>query len=262
MNINEQQFSLLIKEGYLASSSIGYGLSSLRRAGTHLKGEYYQAFFQLSIGLERLMKLIIIQYHRGKNNSFPNNKILKNYGHDLFKLYQTIINLETTQELIIDTSEVSMKILLFLSEFSKSSRYYNLDTLTGRQHTVDPLIKWIEIQELILKKHPKRKNSKSIYNQEFARFFNESSAVIVFDERNKLFKNVEEFLNKMELDEYIQGYAVYYTYLLISPLTKRLGEIELEFYLYPHLREFFSIFNGGFSKYEIRKKKNWINIGS
>lgn len=77
------------------------------------------------------MKLIIIQNYRGINNSFPSNGILKNFGHDLVELYETINNLESNDGTIVD-DELSKWILRFLSEFAKTTRYYNLDTLTGR----------------------------------------------------------------------------------------------------------------------------------
>lgn len=43
--ITNEQISLLTKEGYIASTTIGYGLNALSRAGIYAQGEYYQAFF-------------------------------------------------------------------------------------------------------------------------------------------------------------------------------------------------------------------------
>lgn len=258
MKNSDQEFSLLIKEGYLASSSIGHGLTALRKAGTHAKGEYYQAFFQLSIGLERLMKLIIIQYYRGTNNAFPNNKILKSYGHDLSNLYQTIVKWKINQKTILHTEKISLKILEFLSEFAKTTRYYNLDTLTGRQQYTDPLIQWRAIQGLIIQKHPKRRR-KSKLKDTLINLLNERSYVIVYNEKNELFSNVGELFQQIELDEYTQSYSVYYTLLLIENLATILENIEFNYNLYPCLRDFFYYFkSNGLTKYEIRRKKNWI----
>ncbi|ENZ4334976.1 hypothetical protein ACHEMW_004223 [Escherichia coli] len=45
-----QQFSI---EALLASASLRSGLTALNKCKYHDKGSFYNAFFQLSIGLER-----------------------------------------------------------------------------------------------------------------------------------------------------------------------------------------------------------------
>jgi hypothetical protein len=257
IQIKNDQISLLIKEGYIASTSIGYGLNALNRAGISAQGEYYQAFFQLSIGLERLMKLIIIQYYRGTNNTFPSNKVLKNYGHDLLELYQTINEFETNKKSIPD-DEISIKILSFLSEFAKTTRYYNLDTLTGREQKRNPLEVWNEIQEEISKRHSKRKTLKSEMNDHLALVLDEISSTVVFNEKNEIIRSAGDLLKKAEINKHVQGYAVYYTYLIISRLAKILDKTESQYGLFPYLWEFFTYFFDGLSKVEIRKKKNWV----
>ncbi|WP_432405730.1 hypothetical protein [Wukongibacter sp. M2B1] len=77
MKITTTQEAILLKEAGLASSSLEYGLTILRKAELTRKAEYYQAFFQLSIGLERLMKIIIIENYLGVEKKFPSNSILK-----------------------------------------------------------------------------------------------------------------------------------------------------------------------------------------
>lgn len=47
---------ILANEAALTASLLGNGLNSLRRADMYNKGLYYQAFFSLSIGIERLLK--------------------------------------------------------------------------------------------------------------------------------------------------------------------------------------------------------------
>ena len=47
-------------------------------------GLYTQAFFALSIGLERVAKLVIIEdYAIDNKGRFPDNNILKNIKHDI-----------------------------------------------------------------------------------------------------------------------------------------------------------------------------------
>lgn len=256
--IKHEQASLLIKEGYIASTSIGYGLNALRKAGIHMQGEYYQAFFQLSIGLERLMKLIIIQHYRSINNNFPNNKTMKEYGHNLVELYKKIYEFEANNNPKEDDI-LSVKTLEFLSEFAMSTRYYNLDSLTGRHQTINPLVEWSEIQNEIYKRHfEHKKDPKSEMKEMFYNIMNENSYVIAYDEKNKLFKSPKELFEKTEKNKRVQGHSVYYLYLIIQRLVEILENIEYEYNLYPCLREFFVLFNCDLSKKEILNKKRWL----
>lgn len=255
--ITNEQLSLLIKEGYIASTSIGYGLTALTKAGLHAQGEYYQAFFQLTIGLERLMKLIIIQYFRGKNNMFPNNRIMRGYGHNLLQLYNTILEFDTNINTEPDES-ICLRILSFLSEFAMSTRYYNLDFLTGKQQTKNPLFEWTEIQNEIFEKHFHESQTKRKVSKEIVSFLNDNSYVLVFNVENELVKDAKELFEKTEKIQRIQGYSVYYVYRIINRLVEVLENTEYQYKLYPYLREFFVLFHGGLSKKEILKKKKWV----
>ncbi|MGG3306566.1 hypothetical protein ABER23_03960 [Paenibacillus lautus] len=42
IQVTNEQISLLTKEGYIASTTIGYGLNALSRAGNYAQGKYYQ----------------------------------------------------------------------------------------------------------------------------------------------------------------------------------------------------------------------------
>ena len=62
-NFNEKE-KLLFLESNLTLTSLADGLDCLRYASTYYKGLYYQAFFSLAIGIERLLKLIFINKYR------------------------------------------------------------------------------------------------------------------------------------------------------------------------------------------------------
>lgn len=65
---------LLQQEGLLAEACLCNGLTALRHANLgDKKARFYSAFFELSIGFERLMKLIIIIDHMAKHNLTPPN---------------------------------------------------------------------------------------------------------------------------------------------------------------------------------------------
>ena len=58
----------LEQEGYLISSCLSMGLTELRKADVYNKGAFYSSFFNLSVGLERLLKSIIILIRLQKKN--------------------------------------------------------------------------------------------------------------------------------------------------------------------------------------------------
>ena len=62
-----QQFSI---EALLASASLRSGLTALNKCKYHDKGSFYNAFFQLSIGLERFFKIIYVFFEVCSNKIF------------------------------------------------------------------------------------------------------------------------------------------------------------------------------------------------
>ena len=66
----------------LVQQLIGSGATALGRANYADKGEYYNAFFGLSTGIERLTKLILVADHAiCSGGKFPSHSNIKNYGH-------------------------------------------------------------------------------------------------------------------------------------------------------------------------------------
>lgn len=51
---------------------------------------FYSAFFKLSIGFERVLKLVLILDHMARNQlAPPDSKAAENYGHKLRALFDT-----------------------------------------------------------------------------------------------------------------------------------------------------------------------------
>jgi hypothetical protein len=141
-----ESFRLLQQEGFLIHSCLTAGLTALRGAGPDdRKGQYYTAFFQLSIGLERLMKVIVVLNHMARHQlAPPAPDTLKGVGHDLLTLFEAIrsdIDIHTgfglLQNIARDSTEYAL--LEFLAEFAKRTRYYNLDALAASRPSRDPL---------------------------------------------------------------------------------------------------------------------------
>jgi hypothetical protein len=121
----------LQQECLFVTSNLDKGLSGITKvifdnldSHTHL----YQAFFYLSIGLERLFKICIAQ-----NNSSDS---LQKYGHDIQKLYTQIIVLHQQKNVVINCDKIDQSIISFITYFASShGRYYNFNKLYKNNQT-------------------------------------------------------------------------------------------------------------------------------
>jgi len=147
-----EKFLLIQQEAFLARSSLLSGLDALRKANVNDtdKGRFYESFFLLSIGLERLMKLMVICHHMANNQlNTPSNAVLRAAGHNLLDLYEACCNIAISEmprpPAFVRDGELEFEILRFLSEFAIYSRYYNLDKISAKSDKPDPLAEWWKI---------------------------------------------------------------------------------------------------------------------
>src|SRR5229473_491775 len=80
------RFIALNRETELAKRVMCSGLSALRRATPARAGLYYDAFFGLSIGLERFAKLAWLIDEWIEKGAFPTNSDLRRKGHNILAL--------------------------------------------------------------------------------------------------------------------------------------------------------------------------------
>lgn len=158
-----------------------------------------------------------------------------------------------------NTNDLFEPILQFLSDYAQGSRYYNLDTLSGRStKNGDPLHKWYEIQQIIKLKHCKTKDHSQFEMELLKSLANHSIfhyTAINDKPINDAFQYFEEgkYLNK------IQGYSVWYFYQIIDYLVKLLLNEAEKKPMLPYYNEFFPLFNNPYymTKEEILRKKKW-----
>jgi len=142
----------LQREAQLAGEQIAVGVTVLGRANHAQTGLYAQALFGLSIGLERLGKLIVIADHAIESNGqFPTDTHLRRVGHDLSKLFPRCEKIGKR----LDSNRayaprpvdpIHQGIERALSEFATTSRYYNLNHIAGAAgQQTDPIALWWEI---------------------------------------------------------------------------------------------------------------------
>lgn len=151
------------RETMLVRDLLGAGATSLGRAGYGDKlGEYYIAFFGLTLGLERLAKLILVADHAISNGgTMPDEKVVKKYGHELVKLFNAAADIETTHGLTIEyerpTDSISTKIVDVLDAFAdaRRGRYANFAALGDPNlSTEEPIARWWDdVATSILKSH-------------------------------------------------------------------------------------------------------------
>lgn len=143
------QWRALQREAQLAAEQIATGVTVLGRANHAQPGLYSQAFFGLSIGLERLGKLILIAHHAIENTgNFPSDSDLRQIGHDLRTLLprceligKTVNPGRPYASRPIDS--IHQGIEETLSEFAAKSRYYNINYITGGAgKQTDPIAMW------------------------------------------------------------------------------------------------------------------------
>lgn len=132
--ITDPRFIAFNREAELAKHLTCSGLTALRKATPGGPGIYYDAFFGLSVGLERLAKLAwLIDDCIRRNGTFPTEKDLKTVGHDIRKLIkeaQLIRRIQSAYSTFPKDS-ITDHIIECLSEFAEGTRYYNIDFFVG-----------------------------------------------------------------------------------------------------------------------------------
>lgn len=143
-----EQYHLLSQEAHLTKSSLLSGLDSLKKANLDDRGLFYSGLFQLSIGLERLMKIVVLLDYKVENSySNPTNRELRSYGHNIEQLYEkcSYINSKYNNGIAFDIDDKQKKILNVVSSFGTGARYYNLDKISSSNHSTDPLVLWASV---------------------------------------------------------------------------------------------------------------------
>lgn len=160
--MHDSKHTAIIREAQLAAGQICYGANALGKAN-HAETQFYaQAFFGLSIGLERMGKLIFLADYAIRNGgTFPNDdKELRRLGHDLRVLLPNCEVIAKTlnpnrgyaQRPVDPINEAAVEVLAL---FATKLRYYNLGFLAGTAGDQrDPIAMWWEkVAMLICQRH-------------------------------------------------------------------------------------------------------------
>ena len=260
-------FLLLQQEGHLMSSCLALGLTELRTANVHNKGAFYSSLLNISVGMERLLKAIIIMQHMLKNNlSVPTKKQLKGYGHNIIELYDECVKISINNGVSLpgrsSLNNINQELLVLLSDFAQTTRCHNLDALSAQQTGRDPLEHWGEIMLLILKQDATQRQRDKILGQAkmVANAIGDIS-ITIMQGLNKQPLTTEEALALPGLHDQAVKYAVLHLINMLSPIRDLISALShLAYSLgvsqspFPQMQEFLEwIWDD--RQYVLRKKK-------
>lgn len=270
MNYSAQfppSFLLLQQEAYLIRSCLATGLTELRSANVHNKGAFYSALFNLSVGIERLLKAIIIMEHMLKNSlSVPTKKQLKGYGHNITELYDECVKISNTYSGHLPSrnsiDSIDQELIGLLSDFAQTTRYHNLDALSAQQSGKDPLEHWSEIILLILGQDvPEKQRTKILGEAKLIANAIDDISITIMHGLDKQPLSTEEALALPGLHDQAVKYAVFRIMSILSPLRDLISTLSHEAYglgaaepPFPQMQEFLEwIWDD--RQYVLRKKK-------
>ena len=265
------QWQAVQREAQLAATQAAHGVTVLRRANHAQPGLYTQAFFGLSIGIERMGKLIfLVDYAISNGGDFPSDKDLRKVGHNLVDLLIKCEDISQHLSQSIDwisrpKNEIHQGIEEVLSQFAVKLRYYNLNYLAGSaQNQQDPLALWWEkVAEPICNRHysKKQRDQDQLESILIQNLLGEHSFVIHSTEAGEPINSVQQYLLKGRATHIVQKYSQLYTLQILRWLTSMLwqlssyGTYKKDIQAFLGLHEPFSFFLNE-DKY-FRNRKTW-----
>jgi len=157
----DKKFTLLAQEAHLTKNTILSGFDLLLKANffQDKDGYFYSSFFNISIGMERLLKLAVVTHYMLTNSySTPTKNQLKTkFGHNVKTLYGECVklmpayHLERKQQPVLDTEDQAL--IDFFSEYAMDSRYFNLNEVCEAKMDRSPLDKWLDIARSVYERY-------------------------------------------------------------------------------------------------------------
>lgn len=265
-------FNALSKEAQFAFEILGSGVTQIRKANYAKKGVYYEAFTNLSVGLERLGKLcLLLDYYIEHDGNFPDFKYLKQeIGHDITKLYDKSILIKEKYSFhfhfmnYIDHT-IHQNILKILSNFAITDRYENLNFLVTSEQKNNPISLWFKNVDMLIfdQRVTQRKKQLIYHNAEFAhKMMSRFTVVAHSDESGNEINEVFEASLRTGIYDAVKGYRQIYVIHIIRFWTELLRELQGKASIIG--REdipFFSDMFGSFYNHDsyLRTRKNFDN---
>jgi len=257
----DNRFFLLTNEAAIAAMNLSTGMNFLNKADFVTKAYFLNSYFLLSIGFERLLKLILVYEYHLTNNKLPENRYLKSYGHDLRKLFKKA-KLIADQLNVADyygdvfEDEICQDIIHFLSDFALRTRYYNLDNLNSEDISEEPITTWNEkINSRINERHYKNNEDRVRKVKEISKKLEDMFHVSILESSEKHVASIEDFYTRGLSINTERKYSVFYTYKIARFLSRLIYKLDAGNPL-PFVSEYFAIFRNTDDKY-VLSRKTW-----
>ncbi|MBV7265907.1 hypothetical protein [Erythrobacter ani] len=227
------EWHALRREASLVSQVIGAGATALGRASYGKSfGEYYTAFFGLSIGIERLAKLILVADHIiDHKGSLPDAKTVKAYGHRLKPLIEEAEKIAHKHGIanphLSPSDPICAAVIDCLDSFAAASkgRYANFETIGNPNFdpSNEPVNKWWEtVVEPILDKHYRGKRAEHGVRHRarvVGKLLSDVSTVLFFDENGNRMTDLQVASERSGQTKWAQEYGRFYALAVVRWLS-------------------------------------------
>lgn len=226
------------REASLVRHLIGSGVTALGRANyADQMGEYYTAFFGLSVGLERLAKLILVVDDAILNEGdMPEEGIVRKYGHELKNLIDAVETLSARHELELEyarpTCAINHAIIVCLDAFADAQRgrYANFGSLGDPNLSQEePIRKWWDnVAEAILEEHYYGTPMQTRVEARARSVDSDISSIsrgLHFNETGDMMQDVLSASIRTGQVDVVQRYGRYYTLITVRWLSEVLSDL-------------------------------------
>lgn len=265
--LTNQIWQALKRECILVRGLLGSGITAIGKATSNYLEGYYLAFFNLSIGIERLSKLVLIVDSKIINNEFPSGKIMKGYSHNINSLLEEVYIIAKRHDLQLlypnKINIISDAIISSLNHFAdaQKGRYANIHALEKNNSNTEfePIRRWSEgVDRLILDAHwqntARSKGSNNIATK-IADQLSDSWLVMSVNESGDTM-NLEDIFQRFGSNKVLFKYRVYYTLLIVRSVSEIFNKLsEKNYDEFCGLHEFFQGFC--LNDPELLKCKKW-----
>ena len=201
-----ERFKLLNREASLISGLITSGLEHLNKVSKN-PTYYYQSFYALSVGLERLMKLILYLENQPTN--------LRGFNHNL-------VRLKNATNVTFSVDSIENKLIIFLNHFSNSGRYNIVDYFSSGNPSDlvnEPIVKFYnEIILEIISLHPPHAITT-------LRPINFVSVLHIGEDFSEI-NDLNDLIIRGQLIDHASKYAVMYLGRLLQPFLEKLRSFD------------------------------------
>lgn len=227
------EWKALHREASLVSQILGSGATALGRASYGSSfGEYYTAFFGLSIGIERLAKLILVaDYALEHGGALPGQAVVRKYGHRLKDLVSKVYQIAAKRGIcvphLLPTDPICAAVINCLDAFSDASkgRYANFEAIGNPNYNAanEPVNKWwTEVVEPILDKHYRGKRAEDRVKQRAAiidAMMGDITSVLHTNETGIVMSDLTTASERTGQTKWAQKYGRFYTLSVVRWLS-------------------------------------------